>query len=93
MCVHQSVQDLEIYSIINKPVPISEDGGMLGRAIVGCPSNAHLRGWYLSAPVHHLCLQKFVPCVCIDQIYHIISMPVPLPEAGGILGRAVVCCP
>ena len=66
MCVHRSDQDLEIYSIISSPVPISYTRGIVVRAVVGCPSNAHLHAWCLSPPLHHLCLLNFVPCVCID---------------------------
>ena len=48
--------------------PISEAGGIAGRAVISCPSNAHLQGWYLSAPLHHLCLLNFVPNVSIGFI-------------------------
>ena len=44
MCVHRSIQNLEIYNIISGPVNISEARCILGRAIVGSPSNAHLGG-------------------------------------------------
>ena len=47
------------YCTIRRPVPISEAWGILGRAVVGCPSNAHLQVWYLSTPIHHLCLLTF----------------------------------
>ena len=40
--------------------------GIIGRAVVSCPSNAHIKVWYLSAPLHHLCLLNFVPHVSID---------------------------
>ena len=30
-------------------------------AVIGCPSNAHLQLWCLSAPLHPLYLLKFVP--------------------------------
>ena len=42
MRMHRSVQDLEIYRIISRPVPISYNRGILGTAVVSCPSNAHL---------------------------------------------------
>ena len=98
MCVHRSVQDLEIYHIISSQVPISYTRGILGRAIVSCPSNPHPQVWYLSAPLHHLCLLNFFPCVSIDpfknlEIFSIISRPVPISEDGGIFGRVIVGCP
>ena len=68
MCVHRSVQELEVYRIFRRPVPIPEARGIFGRAVVGCPSNPHLKVWCLSAPLHHLCLLNFVPCASIDLI-------------------------
>ena len=65
-CVHRSVQNLIIYSIISRLVPISCRRGIFWRDVVGCPSNAHLQLWYLSAPLNHICLLKFVPSVSID---------------------------
>ena len=35
-CLHRSVKDLEICSIISGLVPMSESGGTLGRAVVKC---------------------------------------------------------
>ena len=61
MSVNRSAQDLEIYRIISRPVNIPEAGGILGRAVVGCPSNSHLQVWCLPPPLHHLCLLNFVP--------------------------------
>ena len=66
MCVHRSVQDFKVYRIISRPVPISKAGGTIGRAVVGCQSNAHHQVWCLSAPIRHLCLLNFVSCVSID---------------------------
>ena len=66
MSVHRSMQNLEIYSIISSPVPISYTRGIIGRAVVGCPSNEHLQVLCLSAPLHYLCLFNIIRCVCID---------------------------
>ena len=83
-CVHRSVQDLKIYRIICRPVPISYTKGIIERAVACCLSYAHLQVWCLPALLHHLCLQTFVPCVCIDPlikdlvIYRLISRPVPI---------------
>ena len=54
MSVHRSVHDLEFHQIISRLEPISEAGGILGRDVVGCPSNAHPQLWCLSAQFHHL---------------------------------------
>ena len=61
MSVHRSVQELEFYSLVSRLRPISYTISTFGRAVVGCPSNAHPQLWCLSAPVHHLCLESFVP--------------------------------
>ena len=66
MCVNRSTQDLEIYSIISRPLNISYTRSIIGRAEVGCLSNSHIQVWCLSAPLHDLCLINFFPCVCID---------------------------
>ena len=55
ICVYRSVQKFR--RIISSPVPISYNRGILGRAVVGCPSYAHLQVWCLSAPLNHICLQ------------------------------------
>ena len=47
MSVHQSVQDLEFYSIFSRIMPILHASGILRRAIVGCPSNAQNKHWCL----------------------------------------------
>ena len=61
MCVNRSVQDLEIYCIISRPVPISKAVGIFGRGVVGCPSSAHLQLCCLPTLLDHLCLLNFVP--------------------------------
>ena len=67
MSIHQSVQELEFYSLVSRLKPTSYTIiGIFGRAVVGCPSDAHLQLWCLSAPAHHLCLLTFVPCASID---------------------------
>ena len=66
MSAHRSVQDLEIYRITTRAVPISYTRGKLGRAVVGCPLNSHLQVWCVPAPLNHLCQLNFVPCLCID---------------------------
>ena len=66
MIVHRSDQELELYCILSWLQPISDTRDIIGRAVVGCPPNAHPQIWYLSAPFHHLCLLNFVPSVCID---------------------------
>ena len=53
--VHRSVQNLGIYRIISRLMPVSYTRGIPGRAVVGCPSNAHPQHWCLSTPFHHLC--------------------------------------
>ena len=65
VCI-DTLKYLVIYSIISRPVPISEAGVIPWRAVVGCPLNAHLKVWCLPPPLHHFCLLKFVPCVSID---------------------------
>ena len=90
-----SNQDLEIYRIISRQVHISEAEGILGRALVGLLSTAHLQIWSLSAPLHHLCMLNFVPCMCIDpfKIYSLISRLESKPYTRGILGRDVAGSP
>ena len=66
MWVHRSVQDLEINRIFSRLMPISYATSILWRTISLCPSNAHIQLWCLSAPLHHICLLNFVPCVSID---------------------------
>ena len=66
MSVHQSIQELEFYRIISRLNPISYAREILERAIVDCLSNTHPHIWCLSAPLQHLCLQTFLPWVCID---------------------------
>ena len=68
MIVHRSVHYLEIYRIISSPGSISYTRGIIGSAVVGCPSNPHLQVWCLTAPLNHLCLLNIVPCVCIDPL-------------------------
>ena len=96
-CVLRTVKDWVIYRIISRPVTISYTRGIIGRAIVGCPSNSHLQVWCLSAPPHHICLLSlFHVCPSIRsnlEIYSIISRPVPISHTRGILWRAVVGCP
>ena len=75
ICVHWSVQDLEIYHIISRPLPIAYSTGIIGRAVVCCPSNAHPQLWCLSAPLHRLCLLNFVPWECIDPFKSFIFTP------------------
>ena len=94
MSVHRSVQELEIYCIISRPVPISVAGSIIGRAVVGCPSNVHSQDWCVSAsspsPLFaKLCFMSVHRSVEDLEIYRIIGRPV----AGGIFGRAVVGCP
>ena len=97
MCVHRSIHDLEIYHIISRTEPMSEAVGIFGRAIVGHPSNTHLKVWCLSAPLHHLCLLNFVPSVSRSvhdlEIYRILSRLESKSYKRGMLGRAVVGCP
>ena len=98
MCVHRSAQDLEICCIISRTVPIAEAGGIIGRAVIGCPSKANRQVWYLSALLNNLCLLNFVPFLSIDpfkilKVYCIISRPVLISKAVGILLRAIVGCP
>ena len=50
----------------NQQACVSETGGIIGRAVVGCRSNAHTQVWCPSAPLYHPCLINFVPWVCID---------------------------
>ena len=64
--VHRSVQELKFYSLVNRLKPISYTIGIFRRAVVGCLSNAHLKVWYPSAPLHHLCLLIFVPWMSIN---------------------------
>ena len=64
--MHRSVEELEFYCIISRLMPIFYARGIIWRAVGLCPSNAHSQLWCLSAPIHHLCLLNFVPCVCMD---------------------------
>ena len=64
--VYPSVKHLEFYHILSKLIPISYTRGIIGRAVVGCPSNAHLQLWCPSAPLHQLCLLNFDRGVCIQ---------------------------
>ena len=93
-CAHQSVQDLEICSIINWPIPISEGGGILGRAVVVCtPPNLLSTSSSpspLSAKLCFTCVHRSVQNL---EICSIISRPVPISYTRGIIGRAVVVCP
>ena len=61
--VRQSVQGLGLYRIIIRLKSKSYTRGKLGRAVVGCPSNAHPQLRCLFASLHHLCLLNFVPWV------------------------------
>ena len=67
MSVRPSLQKLEFYRIISRPVPngILHNRGTFWRAVVCRPSNAHNQLWCLSPPLHHLCLLNFVPWVCV----------------------------
>ena len=98
MCVHRSIQDLETYRIISRPVPLSESGGILDRAAVGCTSNQHFQASLkfissapssLSAKLCSMCVHRSVQGLEISSIF---SWPVPVSEAGGIFGRGVVGC-
>ena len=60
ICVHRSVQGLEFYSVINIPLPILFTRSIIGRALVGAPSNVHYQVWCLSAPLHHICLKTLL---------------------------------
>ena len=89
MSVNTSVQDLEIYGIISRPVPMSYTRGIIRRDIVGCPSNVHPQVWCLSASslsakLSSMCVHRSVQVL---EIYSIISRLVPISEAGGIIGR------
>ena len=98
MSVYWYLQHLEFYRIISRLMPISYARGILGRAVVACPSNAHPQLWCISAPFHHLCLLHFVPWVCINPFRSlhfttITSRPMSISYSWGIIGNAVVGCP
>ena len=72
-------------------MPISHTRGILGRAVVGCPSNVHPQLWRLSAPLQNLCLLKFVPYLSVEKLefYRIISRLMAISLTRGNIGRAV----
>ena len=70
MCVYQSVQ---FYRILSRIIQILYTRSILGRAVVGCPSNAHPKLWCLSAPRHHLCLLTlYHECASIRYRFRIL---------------------
>ena len=88
--VHRSLQEFEFYSIVNMLKSISYTIGIFGRAVVGCPSNAHLKVRCLSAKLCPMCVHRSVQEL---EFYCIFSRLMPISYARGILWRAVGLCP
>ena len=98
MSMHQSGQKLEFYGIISWLRTISHSRSMLGRTVVGCPSNANLQFGCLSTPLHHLsaklCSMSVHQSVQKLEFCHIIGRLRPIIwHSRGMFGRAVVGCP
>ena len=63
MSVLRSVEEFDFCGILRRLIPIAYTRSIFGRAVVSCPSNVLPQLWYLSAPLHHLCLKLCSMCV------------------------------
>ena len=95
MCVHQSVQELEFYSLVRRLMPISYTTGIFrsSRLSFKCTPSSLVSisssPSYLSANLCPMCVHRSVQEL---EFYWIISRLMHISYARGILSRAADLC-